>query len=72
MPITETVNIYLIIHGITTIGAVVAFLLRTEHRMTRTETRLDTIEKQHNVMTAYGLVPHNQTLKHTHTHINEE
>jgi hypothetical protein len=60
MPQNETITIYLLIHGITTIGAVIMFLLRTENRLTKTETRLDTIERQHNAITAYGMSPHPQ------------
>ena len=36
---------YLVIHGITTIGTIILFLIRNEHRITKLETRLNYHEK---------------------------
>lgn len=49
---------YLGIHAITTVGTVVVFLIRNEHRITKMETRLDYLEKSHDALTARGTVPH--------------
>jgi hypothetical protein len=38
---------YLVLHAITTIGAIVIFLIRTEHRITRAETILTLLKEQH-------------------------
>lgn len=37
---------YLIIHGLTTLGALIIFLLRVEHRITRLETLPEVTEKR--------------------------
>ena len=49
---------YLIIHGITTVGTMMLFLIRNEHRITKMETRLDYLEKSHDTLTARGTTPH--------------
>lgn len=51
-PLAE--NSYLIIHGITTVGAILVFFIRNEHRMTKTETTLDLLLKDHDRRTAQG------------------
>lgn len=55
---TTATDIYLAIHGITTVGAIIIFLIRNEHRITKTETRLDYLEKSHDTLTAKGTAPH--------------
>ena len=50
--------IYLTIHGVTTVGSVIVFLVRNEHRITKMETRLDYLEKSHDTLTAKGTLPH--------------
>ena len=49
---------YLGLHAATTVGTVVIFLIRNEHRITKIETRLDYLEKSHDTLTARGTVPH--------------
>ena len=39
--------IYLLIHGISTLGVLFMFFLRIEHRLTRVETKMENIEKGH-------------------------
>lgn len=46
--------IYLGLHAATTVGTVVVFLVRNEHRITKMETRLDYLEKSHDAYTAKG------------------
>lgn len=53
-------QIYLAVHGVTTLGTVIIFLIRNEHRLTRLETKQEALEKQHNVLTAYGTKPHQE------------
>jgi hypothetical protein len=36
---------YIGLHGLTTIGAVLTFLIRIEHRLTRLETKMENFEK---------------------------
>ena len=50
--------IYLTIHGVTTVGTVIVFLVRNEHRITKMETRLDYLEKSHDTLTAKGTIGH--------------
>jgi len=38
--------VYLGFHGIATIGTIMIFLLRVEHRITRLETKVDFMEKK--------------------------
>lgn len=58
MDLTAAIQTYLAIHGISTIGAVVVFLIRNEHRITKMETRLDYLEKSHDTLTAKGRIGH--------------
>lgn len=39
--------IYLIFHAIITVGAIFGFFLRIEHRITRLETKVENMEKRH-------------------------
>ena len=50
--------IYLAIHGTATVGSLVAFMVRNEHRITRIETKLETLELQHYALTKDGTTPH--------------
>ena len=43
---TFELSVYLLIHAIVTIGALITFLLRQEHRLTRIETKMEYIEKK--------------------------
>lgn len=45
MDLSAAIQSYLILHGVTTVGAIVIFLVRNEHRITKLETRLDYHEK---------------------------
>jgi len=38
--------IYLVIHGVFTIGAIFAFFMKIEHRLTRVETKIENFEKR--------------------------
>lgn len=49
---------YLIIHGISTIGVIVIFLIRNEHRITKIESDLTNLKTSHNVLTKYGTIGH--------------
>jgi len=49
---------YLVIHGITTVGSVVIFLIRNEHRITKLETTLSLLKDQHDRYTALNFNPH--------------
>jgi hypothetical protein len=50
--------IYLAIHGTATVGSLVAFMVRNEHRITRIETKLENLEKSHNMLTDHGTIGH--------------
>lgn len=48
-------EIYLVIHGITTVGAIVGFFIRNEHRITKLETTLDILHREHTrIMSQHG------------------
>lgn len=49
---------YLIIHGIATVGSVVVFLIRNEHRITKLETTLALLKEQHDRYTSPTLDLH--------------
>jgi len=57
----DGIQIYLAVHGVTTVGSLIAFLIRNEHRLTRLETKQESLEKQHNALTSYGTKPHQET-----------
>lgn len=38
--------VYLIVHGIATLGILMAFFIRIEHRLTRVETKMENFEKR--------------------------
>ena len=43
--LTTAILYYLLIHGVSTIGAIIVFLVRNEHRLTKLETTLEYHEK---------------------------
>lgn len=49
---------YLIAHGITTVGAIIIFLVRNEHRITKLEANHSNLKDQHDILTAMGTTPH--------------
>ena len=55
---TQPEILYLGLHAATTVGTVVIFLVRNEHRITKMETRLDYLEKSHDALTNRGTLPH--------------
>lgn len=49
---------YLIIHGVSTIGAIIVFLICNEHRLTKLETSFGNLKDQHDVLTKAGTKGH--------------
>lgn len=49
---------YLIIHGVSTIGLIVIFLIRNEHRVTKVETTLNNLKESHDALTSHGTIQH--------------
>ena len=45
MDLISSIQAYFIIHGIATLGAIVTFVIRVEHRLTKLETMVDMIFK---------------------------
>ena len=58
MDLTAAVQAYLLIHGFSTVGAVVIFLVRNEHRITKLETTLSGLKESHDALTDYGTIRH--------------
>lgn len=58
MDLTAAIQTYLAIHGISTIGAVVVFLIRNEHRVTKLETTLNNLKESHDTLTEHGTIGH--------------
>lgn len=54
----DPLYIYLGIHGITTVGSVIVFLIRNEHRITKLEVEHNNLKDSHDVLTNYGTIPH--------------
>jgi hypothetical protein len=52
------VEIYLVAHAITTLGALAGFFIRNEHRITKLETSLSALKDQHDALTGIGTIPH--------------
>jgi len=46
MDTISAVQSYLVIHGIITLGAVITFVVRVEHRLTKLETMVDLFFKK--------------------------
>lgn len=53
-----TIETYLLLHGVSTIGAIILFLIRTEHRITKLETRLDDLKEEHDKITSLNTKHH--------------
>lgn len=58
MDLTAAIQTYLLVHGISTVGGIVFFLIRNEHRITRVETTLNNLKTSHDVLTEHGTIPH--------------
>ena len=58
MDLTAAIQTYLVVHGLSTVGAIVIFLVRNEHRITKLETSFNNLEKTHDWLTNYGTNPH--------------
>ena len=58
MDLLGVVQTYLIVHGISTVGAIVIFLIRNEHRITKVETTLNNLKDSHDQITHYGTIGH--------------
>ena len=58
MDLTAAIQTYLLVHGISTIGAVVIFLIRNEHRVTKLETTLNNLKESHDRLTNHGTIHH--------------
>jgi len=41
----ETI-LYMALHGVTTIGAIIVFIIKIEHRLTKLETKMEQVEKK--------------------------
>jgi len=52
-----TIILYLLVHGITTVGSIMLFFIRNEHRITKIETKLDYLERSHGLLMATGRDP---------------
>lgn len=58
MDLTNAILTYLIIHGVSTIGAIMLFLIRNEHRITKVETFLNNLKESHDILTDHGTIRH--------------
>lgn len=58
MDLTSAIQTYLIVHGFSTIGVVVIFLIRNEHRVTKVETTLNILKETHDAITSHGTIQH--------------
>lgn len=56
--LTTAVQSYLIIHGVSTVGTIIVFLIRNEHRLTKLETSLNHLKESHDALTDYGTIGH--------------
>lgn len=54
----ESLYIYLGIHGLTTVGSIIIFLIRNEHRLTKLEVSHDNLKTSHDVLTSHGTISH--------------
>ena len=52
------IQTYLIAHGVSTVGAIIVFLVRNEHRVTKLETSLNNLKESHDVLTDHGTIRH--------------
>ena len=58
MDFNPVIQTYLWVHGISTVGAIVIFLIRNEHRITKLETTLKNLKDSHDALTDYGTIRH--------------
>ena len=58
MDLISAIQAYLVIHGVSTVGIVVVFLIRNEHRLTKLEVSHDNLKTSHDVLTGHGTVSH--------------
>lgn len=58
MDLSTAIQTYLIVHGISTVGAVIVFLIRNEHRITKLETSHQALKESHNALTDHGTIRH--------------
>ena len=58
MDLTGAIQAYLLIHGLSTVGAVVIFLIRNEHRVTKLETSFNNLKEIHDRLTNHGTIGH--------------
>ncbi len=58
MDLTTAIQTYLFVHGISTVGAMIIFLIRNEHRITKLETNLNNLKTSHDALTNYGTIPY--------------
>lgn len=56
----KTEFLYLIFHAIVTLGVLIGFLIRNEHRITVIEVNLNNLKTSHDVLTHHGTVPHSE------------
>ena len=56
--LNTAIQTYLIIHGVSTVGAIAIFLIRNEHRITKVETTLNNLKDSHDQLTGHGTIGH--------------
>jgi NADH:ubiquinone oxidoreductase subunit 2 (subunit N) len=56
--LTTAILYYLLIHGVSTIGAIIVFLIRNENRLTKLETSLNGLKESHDLLTDHGTMRH--------------
>lgn len=52
------IEAYLIIHGVVTVGAIITFLVKNEHRITKLEVDHENLKDSHDTLTNYGTLFH--------------
>ena len=50
--------LYLIFHGVVTLGALIGFLIKNDHRITTVEVELRALKESHDTLTHHGTLPH--------------
>ena len=58
MDLISAIQAYLIVHGVSTVGAIIIFLIRNEHRITKLEVSHDSLKASHDALTRHGTVSH--------------
>jgi len=58
MDLPTAIQTYLCVHGVATVGAIVIFLIRNEHRITKVETILNNLKESHDELTDHGTIKH--------------